>query len=683
MCGIAGYFAVPSYSVSEDNLSKAISLLSHRGPDDSGLYQDVNSGVGLAHTRLSILDLSVHGHQPMKSENDGVILVFNGEIYNFLELREELKEKGHIFRSNSDTEVLLQLYLSNRNSENLVDGMLRKLNGIFAFAIWDFDKKILLLARDALGVKPLYYSESYRGLFFGSELKALIPLMDGNLKEPTAKPSNGKYDLEELGVLNFAAIDSYLSFLWCPGKGTPLNSIKKLEPGQYLMVKEGKVAEQFTWYRLPVFRKKTAEVKESTEEVIPSMIKLTRAEAICGTTKHLSQAVHRQMVADVPVGAFLSGGLDSSSILAFARELNPDIRCFTIDAVGTEDEGFVDDLPYARRVAKHFDVPLDIVKVDAFRMAEDLPAMVSQMDEPLADPAPLNVYYISRLARENGIKVLLSGAGGDDLFTGYRRHWAITFENYWTWLPKSVRAGLEGLTSGLDQHRPIFRRLRKLFSGASLDGDARLVKYFRWVDRQDLMKLYSKEFIVALANDRAEDSLMGFLADLPPKISRLDKILSLEQRFFLADHNLTYTDKMSMAAGVEVRVPFLDLDLVEFASTIPDCFKQRGNEGKWVLKKTMEPYLPKEIIYRSKSGFGAPLRRWIRLELRDLLADLLSEQSLRARGLFDPLAVGKLIEANDKGQTDASYTLLSLMCIELWCRAFIDKQMVPSLSRTS
>jgi len=395
--------------------------------------------------------------------------------------------------------------------------------------------------------------------------------------------------------------------------------------------------------------------------------------AVSGTLQHVRAAVHRQMVADVPVGAFLSGGLDSSSVVAFARERNPDIRCFTIESAGGAEAGAADDLPYARRVAKHLGVPLEVVRVDAVRMAEDLAGMVAQLDEPLADPAPLNVLYISRMARECGMKVLLSGAGGDDLFTGYRRHRAMVEEHYWDWLPRPMRRGLAGLAGSLDQRWVWGRRLRKAFDGAALEGDARLVNYFAWSRRDDLLALYTPEFRAAVGEAEAGAPMLDFLAELPADLAPLERMLALEQRFFLADHNLTYTDKMSMAAGVEVRVPFLDLELVEFAQRIPICFKQHGGVGKWVLKKAMEPYLPREVIYRPKSGFGAPLRRWMRFELRELLGDVLGEASLRRRGLFDPIAVQKMIAANDAGRVDASYTLLSLLCIELWCRRFMDE----------
>lgn len=649
MCGIAGYLSKPNAEPPVE-LHLLIPSLAHRGPDDSGLFSDSVYGIGLAHTRLSILDLSPLGHQPMTSDDGRVVLVFNGEIYNFRELRSELEGQGFSFIGNSDTEVLLKLYLAQRQSFEGIPSMLRRLNGIFAFALWDADLGALLLARDALGVKPLYYNAAADGLGFASEVKSLMRIF----------PCGDEYDA--------AAIDRYLSFLWCPGEGTPAKAVRKLGPGEALWVQEGKIVQHLTWYRLPVFHPND---RGSNGMQYPSSL-LTDTQVIHGTEQRLRQAVHRQMVSDVPVGAFLSGGLDSSSIVAFAREVNRNIRCFTIEAIGgAGEEGIVDDLPHARRVATHLKVPLEVVRIDAARMAEDLPAMVAQLDEPLADPAPLNVLYISRLAREHGIKVLLSGAGGDDLFTGYRRHRAIMAERYWSWLPRSVRGGVEQLTRGLDQRRPFGRRLRKLFNGASLDSDARLVNYFRWVDRRDLMSLYTPEFRAALGYAQAEDPMLTFLADLPSETSRLERMLALEQRFFLADHNLTYTDKMSMAASVEVRVPFLDLDLVEFAAHIPERCKQRGSEGKWVLKKAMEPYLPRSVIYRPKSGFGAPLRRWMRLELRELLADVLSEQSLRNRGMFEPLAVRKLIDANDKGTIDASYTLLSLMCVELWCRRFV------------
>jgi asparagine synthase (glutamine-hydrolysing) len=377
------------------------------------------------------------------------------------------------------------------------------------------------------------------------------------------------------------------------------------------------------------------------------------------------------MIADVPVGAFLSGGLDSSAIVAFAREINSNICCFTIDGANSQNEGMVDDLPYAKQVAAHLQVPLEVVKINSSQMATDLQMMVEQLDEPLADPAPLNVLYISRIAKSQGIKVLLSGTGGDDLFTGYRRHVAVQQEPYWRWLPTTVRSWLQRSSLAWNQGIPLLRRARKLLTGATLEGDSRLVNYFVWNQQADLLKLFTNEFRSAIRDQSATIPMLEFLSPLSDT-GALDKMLALEQRFFLSDHNLIYTDKMSMAAGVEVRVPFLDLELVDFAAQIPVSLKQRGSIGKWILKKAMEPYLPLSVIYRSKSGFGAPLRHWMRFELRELLGDILSTESLKRRGLFEPLSVHSLIADNDSGRADASYTLLSLMCIELWCRRFVD-----------
>ncbi len=577
----------------------------------------------------------------MLSDDGQLVLIFNGEIYNFRELRVELVAAGFQFRGHSDTEVLLAMYQRDGIA------MLPKLNGIFAFAIWDKRSQELTLARDALGVKPLYYSEGEQGFAFASEIKAIAPLMAADQ------------------VTDDISLHRYLSFLWCPGNGTPFRSVRKLGPGEAMRVSEGKIKKQWSWYAPPV------------KKPVPEFMRAD--DAVTAVREGLREAVRRQMVADVPVGAFLSGGVDSSAVVAFAREQVPDLHCFTIEVVGGGDAGESEDLPYARRVADHLGVRLDVVRVDAARMAGDLERMVWQLDEPLADLAPLNVLYISRLAREAGIKVLLSGVGGDDLFTGYRRHLALRYEALWSWLPASMRRGLGSLTARMNQQTVRRRRLGRLFAGAGESGDARLAAYFAWTQSDHLLPLYSPGMRAAVAKIRADQPMLDFLADVPAEHSRLDKMLALEQRFYLADHNLTYTDKMSMAAGVEVRVPFLDIDLVELASRIPDSFKQRGRVSKWVLKKAMEPYLPHDVIYRPKTGFGAPLRRWMRHEFRELLGDLLSVESLRRRGHFDPQAVQRLISDNDAGRRDAAYTLFSLLCIEIWCRQFIDGARPPQM----
>ena len=630
MCGVIGISGI----VNEAELQEGINLLSHRGPDDSGIFIDNNFGIGLGHTRLSIQDLSSAGHQPMSDDSGDVVIVFNGEIYNFKELRSQLEIKGYSFYGNSDTEVLIKLYI------DVGKDMFAKLNGIFALAIWDKRNNLLLIARDAIGVKPLYYSKlKTGGVAFASEIKALFSLL----------PPDKELDLE--------SINNYLAFLWCPGSGTPLKSIQKLLPGEVIVINQGAIVDRWFWYKLPIFKFSKQTLSKNT--------------AISGIVKHLRQAVHSQMVSDVPLGAFLSGGLDSSAIVAFAKEKNPSIKCFTIETLGRQDAGIIDDLPYAKRVAEHLKVSLDVVTIDSKKMANDLEAMVVHLDEPLADPSALNVLYISKLAREQGIKVLLSGAGGDDLFTGYRRHYALQLERYWAWIPKNVRIGLEGLAKNLNTTNTIKRRLSKVFSVAGSDNTDRLINYFRWSSDDILHSLYSDEFRQELLVNNTNKVMQNFLEPINSSASSLDQMLALEQRFFLADHNLIYTDKMSMAVGVEVRTPFLDLDLVEFSAKIPNKFKQKGSVGKWAFKKAMEPYLPSEIIYRPKTGFGAPLRTWMQHDLREILGDLLSIDSINKRGLFSAKAVHQLINDNDNGKIDASYTLLSLLCIEIWCRAYI------------
>ena len=516
------------------------------------------------------------------------------------------------------------------------------MNGIFAFAIWDSLDQKLVLARDMMGVKPLYFRQTDSEFSFSSELKSLFALAD--------RPRN----------LELESIQRYLRFMWCPGEGTPIEDVKKLGPGEYLVVKGGRINERGTW------------VKTAYE--IPREPSFEGRNKITEITDRLRTAVHRQMLSDVPVGAFLSGGLDSSSIVAFARELNPDIRCFTIETRGGVDAGFSEDLPYAFKVAKHLNVDLDVIEIEADRMAQDLEFMLRCLDEPLADPAALNVFYISKLAREQDVKVLLSGTGGDDLFTGYRRHTAAKIDGYLGSIP-FIRGRLgKSLASKLDQRTVLGRRLLRFLSSGDVKTADGLIGYFAWSGTRETADLYTKNFADAVSASDFAKPLKSHLERLDESVTELEKMLSIEQRFFLADHNLMYTDKMSMAAGVETRVPFLDPDVIHLARQLHEGDKCRRFRTKWLLKKAMEPFLPKGVIYRKKTGFGAPVRRWMRHDLRQLLGDTLSEEALRRRDLFDYKAVHRLMRANDAGETDASYTLFSLLCIEIWCQIYIDSK---------
>lgn len=633
MCGIIGF----SGNFEPSLLEKGTEQLRHRGPDGAGTYLSNDGMVGLGHTRLAIQDLSDAGAQPMTSRCGFVTIVYNGEVYNVDELRARLSLDGYEFLGSSDTEVLLNLYLQ------IGSECIKQLNGIFAFAIYDRRANKIFIARDALGVKPLYYYSSPLGMVFSSEMKSLFRFM--------------KDDRD----ISAQAAYMHLKYLWCPGTDTMHKSVKKLEPGCALEIDENGNIFTYPWF----------DIRKHEMDIDPS----ASAEYLIEQTDyHLSSAVKRQLVSDVPVGAFLSGGLDSSAITAIARETIADLRCFTIETPGGVEAGTADDLPYAKKVASHLDVELEVVPISGNQLADDFEWMIGQLDEPVADPATLNVFYISRLARQLNTKVLLSGTGGDDLFTGYRRHRALQLERYWAWLPEQVRGALSRCSNQLDQGKTINRRITKAFSHAALSDDARLIGHFHWTKADTARNLFCKELQAELLmSDKAGDPLWQFIEKIHPSEAPLHKMLLLEQRFFLGDHNLMYTDKMSMAAGVETRVPFLDLDLVKFARSIPVGFKQRGGEGKWILKKALENRLPMEVIYRPKTGFGAPVRKWINDELSVLLRDTLSSDAVKKRGVFEFKQIDSLFKQTQTGQIDGSYTLLSLAAIEIWCRKYIDK----------
>ena len=564
MCGIAGF----SGRFDLELLERMAQAIAHRGPDDAGSTFLAQEHIGLAHRRLSIIDLSAAGHQPMWSPDFTACITYNGEIYNYRELREELLRGGVEFRGHSDTEVLLHLYL--REGEDLVS----RLNGIYAFAIWDARSHDLFLARDPLGVKPLYYAETSKGFLFASELKSLLQSPD-----------------VERG-LDLRALDYHMHYQWSPAPHTMLRQVRKLEPGTALRVREGRIERSWVFYELPYH-----------QPIEP----MEWEEAARSVRDAIAEAVRRQMVADVPVGAFLSGGLDSSSLVAFARERVTDykLHCFTIgfqDEVAVK-EGMGEDLPYARRVAEHLGVDLDVIWVGP-EMVEELPLALFHMEEPQSDPSAMNALLICRLAREHGMKVLLSGTGGDDVFTGYRRHTALLQERFWSWLPDYARSGLARSARRMPVKGAWPRRISKAFQHADREADERLVGYFDWAPPGLLDELYSAEVRAQLAGEACEAPLLATLARLPADTHPLQKMLLLEGRYYLTDHNLNYVDKVAMASGVEVRVPLVDVDVVSLAARLPPELKQRRATGKWIFRKAMEGVLPPDVIHRRKVGFG-------------------------------------------------------------------------------
>jgi asparagine synthase (glutamine-hydrolysing) len=651
MCGIAGFQG----NHTPELLARMSARIAHRGPDGSGavLLNHGSLRTGLAHRRLAIIDLSSAADQPMTvdcsccgaSSLKQLALIFNGEIYNFRELRGTLQAKGHTFATASDSEVLLHAYTEYGRD------FVKHLNGIFALAIYDardrgrpagVEAGDVLIARDQIGVKPLYIGQTAEGVIFASEMKALL-------------------ECESLDrSLDFHAVHHYLTYLWAPAPETMLQSVQKLAPGEARVIRGGRTAYAWSFYNGPDVTKSSKSLAEIREEL----------------AEKIRSAVARQLVADVPVAAFLSGGVDSSAVVALMREVQRDSKpvCYCIGFGGgnTGDEEHDQDLAHAAIVAKHLDVELRPITVDASIIGH-LERMLYLLDEPQADPAPINALLICQQAHSDGFKVMLSGAGGDDIFSGYRRHQALSAEAYWRWWPYAARKLISRAAVAGAQHGMVGRRTAKALQYAHLPQDERLSRYFWWSDEPLRRSLYSPELRDQLKGFDTDALFAQTLAFLPRNADSLDKILHLELRHFLADHNLNYTDRMGMAHGVEVRVPLLDLEVVQYAASIPSSMKQHGLSSKFIFKEAMRPYLPTTTLNRKKVGFGAPIRHWLRNDLKDYVAAELSSESLNRWGLFDAHAVRRLIDADMRGAVDASYTIFSLLCMQLWLRLFMTR----------
>lgn len=641
MCGITGLCG----NFAPELISRMTAALNHRGPDDCGSWFSEDGKTALGHARLSIIDLSSDGHQPMTNEDGRFWLTFNGEIYNFSELKKLLTEKGHIFKSRTDSEVLLHLY------EEYGIEMLKKLNGIFAFAIYDCRLKTTFLARDAVGVKPLYYSQTADGVLFSSELKSFLCYQNLNRE------------------IDLGTVNSHLAFMWSPSPDTMFKHVKKIPPGHYCIIRNGRMESLQQWYILPFDGHRHSLSEQQIQRQLAEKIE---------------EAVRRQMVSDVPVGAFLSGGLDSSAITAMMRRIQPasSIKCYSIGFNNENDvEGCPADLPYARKVAHHLNLDLQEITVTPEQLIARISELIWFLDEPQADPAPVNAMFIGEQARKDGIKVLLSGAGGDDIFTGYRRHQAMKLESFWAWLPESVRK-FAGNIAGkhTDVRNPWARRVVKVLQNAHQPPDQRLFSYYLWSSEEIRKSLFSASSALQAFQKTTTDSFSRAISEISNETDPINQMLFLDSRFFLPDHNLNYTDKTCMRYGVEARVPLLDTDLIKFAAGIPVNLKQTFTTGKAVFKKAMEPFLPHDVIYRAKTAFGAPLRHWIRNDLREIIAKLLSRKRLEERGIFSYDAVNRLIEDDLAGRTDGSYTIFAVLCCEIWCQLFVDGKKYQEIS---
>ncbi len=637
MCGIAGKLFFDSAArVEPGQIQAMLRPLRHRGPDGEGIHLD--GPVGLGHCRLAIIDLST-GDQPMANEDETVWIVFNGEIYNFPELREKLLAKGHVFRSRSDTEVIIHLY------EELGPECVAQLRGMFAFAIWDAKRRRLFLARDRVGIKPLYYCQAKDAFYFASELKAIL-----------ADPAVGR-------EIHLPALRQFFSFQYIPGEETPLRGISKVLPGHYLLVGPDGVTRRQYW-DLRFTRERWSMSFESAVEELGSL---------------LGAAVRDHMIADVPVGVLLSGGVDSSAVLSFAvHGTEKKVKTFT---VGFDEGRVVDERPYARMAAERFGTEHYDISISAEDFWNCLPAYIWHMEEPVCEPPAVALYYVSKLARRH-VKVVLSGEGGDEAFAGY--------PNYPNLLRLERFRGLMGCLA-----RPA--GLAAAFAG-TVFGDERLRRYGHALGRPLAAHYFSRTsgptafFNRALRPVFTEEFLQGtasvsaarFVADLLGRVkgeSLLNQMLYVDTKSWLPDDLLIKADKITMAHSLELRVPLLDHVVLEFAASLPPVFKVRGKETKRVLKAAFAQVLPEEVLHRKKAGFPVPYEGWLRGELKQRVEDVLLSGRAQSRGHVQPREVSRLLRANARHGAGAK-EVFSLLMLELWQRHFLEgdavETMVPS-----
>ncbi|HET6978267.1 MAG TPA: asparagine synthase (glutamine-hydrolyzing) [Pyrinomonadaceae bacterium] len=645
MCGIVGIVGLEP----ERLIARMLASIEHRGRDDSGTWvsEPIDSSgrrACLGHRRLAIIDTSPGGHEPMFSHDGRYVLTFNGEIYNYRELREQLRSLGHQFKTDSDAEVLLAAI-----SEWSWDAMTR-LNGMFAFAVWDNKERTLTLARDHVGIKPLYYTliparaDAPATFLFGSEIKAILA--------------------SELikAELDSAALHQFLTFLWSPDPNTLFANIKTVPPGHLLHFSNEEIKLTEWW-------------DVSFDQIEEGKNEEWWRERVLDT---LDRVVKMEMVADVPLGSFLSGGIDSSGIVAMMKR-HSDGRPISTYTVGIESEDLrydiiPDDVRWARRVNEQLQTDYHEIMLKP-AVADLLPKLVHHMEEPPIDMA-IPSYLVSSAARET-LTVMLSGMGGDEVFAGYPRQMAMKIASAFDPVPNMLRRPLmktvaNALPGGLPGKLTApLRNAKKFARSAALDFEDRYLGYGTYFTNEMKQRLYSDEWR-ALTREHDPYAMHRRYFERAAGSAPLNQLLYVDLKTFLPCLNLMTTDKTSMAANLEVRVPFLNREMIEMAARMPPRLKLRGLKRKYVLKRALEGVLAKDVVWRKKAGFGAPIRSWLRGPLRPLIADLLSEETVKRRGIFRPNQVKRVLDANFSGREDYNLQVFQLLGLELWHRAFID-----------
>ena len=632
MCGIAGKVGfAKETAVSSALVRRMMDAIRHRGPDDDGIYVEPQAVLG--HRRLSIIDLN-SGRQPISNEDGTLWIVYNGEIYNFPELRNQLLAKGHLFKTHTDTEVIVHLY------EEFGDGCVKHLRGMFAFALWDARKKRLLLARDRVGIKPLYFAETSDSLLFASEIKAL--LVDSELRRE----------------VDPQAIDTFLTFNYVPGGDTLLRGVRKLEPGHYLVLERGQIKIERYWdLRFPA-EKRQGSFDSAAEEL----------------NELLRRTVRDHRISDVPVGILLSGGVDSTALLSFmVRETNRDIKSFT---VGFSGEQFADERFYAKMAAKKFGSQHYETTITASDFQEFLPKYVGHMEEPVCEPPAVALYYVTKMARQH-VKVLMSGEGGDEAFAGYQNY----RNGVWVERVKALGQPWAGAAaSGVKQlaRIPGFARLSKFPAMMNTPLDryyySRTSSPFSFF-RRNKFEFYTPSFQQAIDPHFVDRQMALCFANVQGQ-SPLDQMLYVDTKTWLPDDLLIKADKITMANSLELRVPLLDHKVLEFAASLPDSYKLNGFTTKYILKKVFDGRVPKEILKRKKSGCPVPVQTWLAHDLKDFTHDLLLDRKTLQRGYFEQPAMEQLLAAHGSKSADHSLEIFSLITLELWHRRFVDAQEV-------
>ena len=625
MCGIAGMVRTDSDGrVDQATIHRMCEAIVHRGPDEEGIF--VKAGVGLGMRRLSIIDLS-GGHQPIFNEDKTIWIVFNGEIYNFPELRGELEKRGHRFSTHSDTEVIVHLY------EDLGADCVKKLRGMFAFALYDERRGTLLMARDRLGKKPLHYALAGNRFLFGSEIKAILAVAP------------------ELASVNQEAILQYLHFGYIPDPVTAFLPIQKLPAGHVLELEAGQIRIRQYW-DLPEYGTRAP---RSEEECLEEMERL------------LAEAVRIRLISDVPLGALLSGGTDSSTVVALmARASSKPVKTFSI-AFGHDD---FDESGYARIVAKKFGTEHHELVVEP-NILETVETLTRSLEEPFGDSSMLPTYFVSRMARKY-VTVALSGDGGDELFAGYDRYAINLRRNVLGRIPR---------WAGRWYRERVFPRLPKNMRGRRLSYNVSLPWRERYVDSISFLPLFerdipllSDEFREILRTGGNPENVMQRYFDQAPAKNPTDQMLYLDTKTYMVGDILTKVDRMSMARSLEVRVPILDHVFVEWATGLPTEWKLRSGQQKYILRKLADRVgVPHEALYRPKRGFAMPLVHWIRHELKDLILSVLLEPRTLQRGYFNPEGVKRLLDEHFRGYRDHSGGIWRLLILELWHRNFLER----------